>query len=156
VVFALVYFWAKPAPAIVQPIAYNHKAHIDSGLTCEFCHKGLTSNSPLAGRPSLSTCKNCHNPNSPLKGSRAEKQLLSYIGKDEEPPWQRIHRLPSHAYFSHYRHVTLGGLECTICHGDMKKRTAPMPRPEVSLKMNWCRDCHRQKQVSTDCNSCHR
>jgi hypothetical protein len=145
-----------PEPAIVQPIAYNHKVHIDSGLTCDFCHKGLVNGSPLAGRPTLSTCKNCHNPGSPLKGSAAEKQLLSYISKDQEPPWVRIHRLPDDVYFSHNRHVTLAGLDCKVCHGDMGKRTTPPPRPEVSLKMDWCLNCHRRQQASNDCNSCHK
>ena len=37
--------------------------------------------------------------------------------------WVRVHNLPDHAYFNHAQHVTVGGLECQQCHGNMQEKT---------------------------------
>lgn len=145
-----------PSPPVVQPVAFNHKAHVDNGLGCDFCHQGLAAGSPLAGKPKTAVCRNCHNPDAPLVNSPAEKQLLGYLKESKDPPWALVHRLPDYAYFSHFRHVTLGKLECKVCHGDVAERTTPMPRLISPLTMDWCRRCHAEKKATLDCNACHR
>ena len=43
---------------------------------------------------------------------------------DQTPiEWIRVHNLPDHAYFNHAQHVTVGGLECQQCHGNMQEKT---------------------------------
>ena len=42
---------------------------------------------------------------------------------DQTPiEWIRVHNLPDHAYFNHAQHVTVGGLECQQCHGNMQRK----------------------------------
>ncbi len=143
-------------PPIVQPIAYNHKLHIDNGLNCSDCHQGIGTSSPSAGRPSIRTCSTCHDPSSPLGKSPEEAKLLEFIRNDREPPWKRIYRVPDYVYFSHYRHATLGKIGCDTCHGKVEGLTEPPPRPLVRFSMDWCIACHKKNQVSVDCNRCHK
>ena len=96
----------------------------------------------------------CH---SEAQGESAEEQkLLSLLETDQEFDWQRIYVLPKHVYFSHFRHVTLGQLNCQECHGNMKELTSPPVKPAVDiLNMDNCMDCHKGRQVNNDCLTCH-
>ena len=76
--------------------------------------------------------------------------------KGEEIPWQRVYRMPGHVFFSHQRHVTLAKVQCPICHGAIEKAVTPPTRPAVNQEMDWCIACHESRQVSVDCNACHR
>ena len=88
--------------------------------------------------------------------SPEEEKIRQYAAKGMEIPWQRVYRVPSHVYFSHRRHVTLGGLDCAACHGDVKGSSVPVTRPAVVLDMKACMDCHQKRQASNDCDGCHR
>lgn len=155
-VLAVRWLWAAHrTPAVVQPVSFNHKIHLDDGLTCDGCHQALGTPSPQAGKPPVSVCQTCHNPDSPLSDSATEKQLLSFLKQGKEPPWKRIHRVPDYVFFSHYRHATLGKIECKECHGEMEKRTTPPERPAYHMTMNWCMSCHRKRKAVADCDSCH-
>lgn len=155
--FAVRWLWAAyGSPPVVQPIQYNHKVHLENNLTCDNCHEALGTPSPHAGRPAIAVCETCHSPDSPVSKSPEEAKLLDYIKKGEEPPWQRVHRLPDYVYFSHYRHATLEKIDCKECHGDMAKRTTPLERPVHALTMKWCIACHQKSKAPTDCDSCHK
>lgn len=138
---------------IRQPLQFSHRAHVGSGLACEFCHESVAS-STFAGMPPTDTCATCHA--APMSDSPEEAKVRAYADKGEEIPWRRVYRLPGHTYFSHRRHVTLAGLDCRECHGDVADDTVPQSRPAVPLNMATCMACHEQRAASTDCNACHR
>ena len=59
--------------------------------------------------------------------------------------WVRIHNLPDHVYFNHAQHVTVGGLECQQCHGEVEEME--VMSQHAPLSMGWCINCHRQTNV---------
>ncbi|MFQ5723008.1 MAG: cytochrome c3 family protein [Terriglobia bacterium] len=136
-----------------QPIRYNHAVHIASGLACVDCHVGAREQ-VQATLPGLDTCLMCHE--EALTESPEEERLRAFANAGQEIPWERVTRVPRHVYFSHRRHVTLAGLECTDCHGPMETRTEPPRRPFRPVTMDACMDCHEQRKVDNDCNRCHR
>jgi hypothetical protein len=140
---------------IIQPIAYNHKVHIENaGLHCTDCHihaMDLAS----ATVPSLEVCQNCHS-TEPVSKSPEELKVLKYVADKNEIPWIRIYKVPAHVYFSHRRHVTGGKLECAACHGNMSEQTMPVTTAFLPVTMVNCMNCHKQRKVSTDCLACHR
>jgi len=137
-----------------QPIAFNHKKHLDdAGLSCFDCHAQVLTHQK-ASIPNISVCKNCHE--EAMTESKEEEKLLKYI-KDQQPiPWIQVHRVPDHAYFSHRRHVSLGKNACQDCHGNVNEMTLPFSKPHIPIKMEFCIDCHEKKRVDTDCATCHR
>jgi len=155
--------------AVTQPIAFNHKAHIDSGLECPFCHDSVESDAH-AGVPPTDTCLVCHESSTvgaatddcegchEVDGSEAtfEATLQRYGARGEPVPWHRIYDLPDHVYFSHRRHVAVAGIECAECHGDVPNLVVPAAQPLVRHRMDWCLGCHEARGASTDCIHCHR
>lgn len=149
--FAILFFptlWGR----VVQPIAFNHKIHADNDLECMDCHPYFKDHA-TSGKPSLETCVSCHE--ELLGESKAEKTLLEYIKSREEIEWNRLYRVPEDVYFSHRRHVVLGNIECSICHGDIGESSQPPSRP-LEITMEKCMNCHEQKGASLDCIACHR
>lgn len=47
------------ADPISQPINFPHKAMVQLGITCVFCHNTALK-SPAAGMPSVQLCVGCH------------------------------------------------------------------------------------------------
>jgi hypothetical protein len=137
-----------------QPIAFNHRVHVEEvGLSCTGCHE-FAEEREMASVPNQDTCLNCHDvetAESPEVG-----KIRQYVQTNKPIPWKRIHLLPTHVFFSHRRHVTLGKVECTTCHGEMGKRQRPPKKPMVRLAMEDCMACHQQQQVNNDCLTCHR
>lgn len=137
----------------VQPIRYNHAIHISNGLGCEDCHVGARRNEK-ATLPGLDTCMQCHS--EAVGQSPEEAKVRSFAGTSQPIPWVRIMQLPEHVYFSHRRHVALGGMKCAECHGPMETRTEPPTKAFRPMKMDNCIECHRERKASNDCNDCHR
>ncbi len=137
---------------IQQPLAFNHKIHSENDLECLDCHLYFKDHSS-SGRPTLEICSNCHE--EPLGESRQEKKLIEFIESDREIEWQRLFRVPEDVYFSHRRHVVLGGLECKICHGTIGESTSPPTKPK-QISMKTCMGCHEENEVDNDCIACHR
>lgn len=140
------------AQAKRQPIAYNHKKHIDAGLDCPTCHTGIAEGQARARIPTIDICLGCHASDDNPK----TKIVRDFAEKNEPIPWQRVYQLPDHVYFSHRRHVASAGLDCSVCHGNMKEREVPVTRQAVPISMTRCVECHRAKGVATDCLACHR
>jgi len=132
----------------LQPLPFSHKKHAgDDGIHCLFCHRSAAK-SPRAGIPAVSFCmKTCH----PAFNFKVT-ELEAYGKKNEPIPWVRVYSLPDHVYFPHMMHVR-AGLNCTACHGDVA--SMDLVTRVADLKMGWCLDCHKQKQVSIDCWTCH-
>ena len=140
---------------IVQPIQYNHQVHIETvELTCIDCHVNVEK-MQKATIPNIEVCQDCHS-DEPVSESPEEKKLLQYISEDNQIPWKQIYSVPDHVYFSHQRHVTIGELECSLCHGDVENMTKPASYPVWIPTMDNCIDCHKEHKVNYDCLACHR
>jgi predicted CXXCH cytochrome family protein len=138
-----------------QPIQFNHKAHVSKGLDCAVCHRYVREQA-FASLPPLQTCLMCHA--AKISQNPEEGKIREFAAKNEPLRWVRLYRLAPNAavYFSHRRHVTLGKIECATCHGPMAERTTPPSKALVNFSMDFCIDCHEQKQVATTCVNCHR
>lgn len=135
----------------VQPIAFNHKVHLQHDLQCTSCHVGVTQG-PDAGIPSVTFCMACHQV---IAADKAEiKKLASYAAEGQEVPWQRVFWFypTAHVRFWHAPHIR-AGVSCEQCHGDMSQRTVAVKT--FDLSMNFCLTCHKAKGVSVDCTTCH-
>ncbi|HAB53545.1 MAG: hypothetical protein A2315_01945 [Ignavibacteria bacterium RIFOXYB2_FULL_35_12] len=157
-IFLLVFiilFQFLPVKNQKQPIAYNHKVHIETaGLQCIDCHVSVEQRA-FATLPSIEICQNCHS-SDPLTESEEEKKLLTYISEGKEIPWIKIYNIPDHVYFSHRRHVIRGEISCSECHGNINEMTSPVSAQFKMMSMNNCMKCHKERKVTTDCLACHR
>lgn len=86
-----------------------------------------------------------------LKGDEKNKptdadiaEVLQFVNKPVE--WVRIHNLPDHVYFNHSQHVTVAGLECQTCHGQIQEME--VVQQFAPLSMGWCVNCHRDTEVN--------
>lgn len=138
-------------PTPVQPIAFNHKIHLQNNVECTSCHEGVTQG-PNAGIPSVSFCMACHQ--ATAVDNPEIKKLTAYSDKGQEPPWQRVYWFypERHVRFWHSPHIK-AGVQCQECHGDLSKQTVAVRSKD--LTMNFCLSCHRAKGVSVDCTTCH-
>jgi mono/diheme cytochrome c family protein len=152
----------------IQPIHYSHRIHAGSnGIDCKYCHSAARV-SKNAGIPSLNICMNCHKNISEVSDTTATadhskafydgeiKKLYTavgwdqtsqkYTGKTQPVKWVRIHNLPDFVYFNHSQHVTVAGVECQTCHGEVQKYE--IMKQFAPLTMGWCIDCHRKTDVN--------
>ena len=135
-----------------QPIAFNHKKHLDQGVECITCHP-YSKEQTFSGMPTLAICLGCHK--EPVTESPEEEKIRQFEKKEEEIPWKRLYRQPDHVFYSHRRHVVLGKIECQTCHGNIGQSEVPPSKPWVKMTMKWCMDCHTKSKVINDCNACH-
>lgn len=159
--------------APVQPIHFSHRIHAGSnGINCKYCHSSARV-SKNAGIPSLNVCMNCHKNISEVSDTTAtpehskafydaqiqklydavgwDKSLQKYTGKSSPVKWVRIHNLPDFAYFNHSQHVTVAGVECQKCHGEVQ--TYEIQKQFAPLTMGWCIKCHRETDVKMEGNA---
>lgn len=143
------YFQLQSIP--VQPIAFNHRIHLQNGMQCESCHTGVTEG-PDAGIPSVTFCMACHQ--EVATNNPEIKKLTAYAAKEEDIPWEPVYWFyPSeHVRFWHAPHIR-AGVDCQQCHGDMTQQTVAVRTK--NLNMNFCISCHRAKGASADCTTCH-
>jgi hypothetical protein len=134
-----------------QPVAFPHNTHMRMGLDCIDCHIGADTKAE-AGIPSVTKCMLCH---AKLGRDKAEvKKVIDYANQKIEIPWQRVYEFaPSaHVTFKHAQHYQ-AGVGCATCHGDMTQATVAVKL--VNHNMGSCLTCHRQKNASEDCATCH-
>ncbi len=93
-------------------------------------------------------------------------KIVQFYERGESIPWIRIHNLPEHVQFKHFRHVN-AGIECQTCHGPVEEmnrvwltpdtvlRPSSAFLPAAKLEMGWCMDCHFERAASDDCAACH-
>ena len=138
-----------------QPIAYNHKVHVEAGIQCLYCHTSALQ-SPIAGIPSVQKCMGCHNV---IETNNPEiQQVSSYFERGEPIPWVKVNIQPDFVYFNHQPHIG-AGLNCESCHGDVGQME--VTRQIVKMDMGWCLDCHIQQSEEkvgrlADCLACHK
>jgi hypothetical protein len=138
-------------PSVNQPIAFPHKTHIAKQAMCTDCHETV-ERGPIAGIPSVKTCMICH---SQIATDRPLiKEVTSYSEKGVEIPWQRVYGFThaAHVRFNHAPHIR-ASVDCQTCHGDVGNMT--VAERAVDHTMGFCVNCHRQKNVSNDCLTCH-
>jgi len=150
-----------------QPIDFSHKKHAgELGIDCQYCHTSAAT-SQAASVPALSTCMGCHQwvKEGSSPGS-AEEIAKIHEHYDEGKPveWVRIHNVPDHVQFKHFRHVQ-ADITCQTCHGTVEEmnrvwlvpdtKTVTAWLPAAKLEMGWCMDCHLEKGASDDCAACH-
>jgi cytochrome c family protein len=151
----------------IQEIHYSHKIHAgDNQIDCKFCHSAART-SKTAGIPSLNVCMNCHKTIDEYTGPVTEQytkefydgeiqklydavgwdpENMAYTGVQKPVKWTRIHNLPDHVYFNHSQHVTVAGVACQQCHGDVQ--TMEVVEQHAPLTMGWCINCHRTTDVN--------
>jgi hypothetical protein len=151
---------ASPAAAPSQPLPFDHALHatveLDHGpLVCGDCHPGAERGT-RAGLPALSRCLHCHVRPQGDPPSEAEREVRAAAAAGGPFRWIQVTRNPGHVRFSHGAHVTVAGMTCADCHGDVTAWTAPPTAPEPGLvSMTACLTCHRARGAPTDCGTCH-
>jgi hypothetical protein len=138
-------------PAARQPIPFPHKTHIAKKAECIDCHETV-ARGPIAGIPSVKTCMICH---SQIATDRPLiKQVTAYSDKGIEIPWQRVYGFTheAHVRFNHAPHIR-ANVDCATCHGDVANQS--VAERVVDHNMGFCVNCHKQKNASNDCLTCH-
>lgn len=130
-----------------QPIKFSHKVHAgDNQIDCQYCHTTV-AHSKSAGFPDVNVCWNCHS--LVREGSNSGKHQISMVVEAYEKgipiEWIRVHNLQDHAFFNHSQHVSVAGLDCTACHGEVQEMDRV--RQVGDLSMGWCINCHRDTEV---------
>ena len=134
-----------------QPIAFTHKVHLQKGMQCTDCHKGVAEG-PDATIPNVQLCMTCHQV---IATDKPEiKKVAAYQKKGEQIPWHRVYWFyqRAHVKFWHGPHIR-AGVDCATCHGDMKQQTVAVRK--AGLDMGFCLGCHRLHKAPTDCTICH-
>ncbi|MBU0690390.1 cytochrome c family protein [bacterium] len=144
------YQWSNLDYAPEQPIPFSHKLHAgDRNIPCMYCHTNV-ERSRHATIPSMNICMNCHSVVNVDSTSIIKLTEAYNSGKPLE--WQRIHKVPEHAYFSHKWHIRKG-FDCAVCHGPVE--TMDRVYQYRKLNMGDCIQCHRENEAPTSCNTCH-
>ena len=157
----------------IQPIHFSHRIHAGSnGIDCKYCHSAARV-SKNAGIPSLNVCMNCHKNIAEVADTTAtaeyskvfydkeiqklydavgwDRTMQKYTGKTMPVKWVRIHNLQDFVYFNHSQHVSVAGIECQKCHGEVQ--TYEIQKQFAPLTMGWCIDCHRKTDVKMEGNA---
>jgi hypothetical protein len=146
-----------PEPAPPQPLPFNHALHAGThAIACTECHAGA-ERSARAGLPALGHCLRCHmKPQSPGDNAR-EQRVRDRAAQGGRFRWIQVNRNEGHVYFSHAAHVSLAGMECSECHGDVRAWTESPRLPDPYLhSMKACMNCHRERGAPNQCGACHR
>lgn len=144
---------AVPPEAVqgpVQPIPFSHKQHAGTlKLPCQFCH-ALSRSGETVKIPQATFCMQCHQTMATEKPG--VQKLASYAKSNATIPWVRVYELPSFVNFSHETHLA-HGITCQECHGQVASQVRVYKAMDISMAT--CIACHRAKQASTDCDTCH-
>jgi len=139
-------------PEAVQPIAFNHKPHLEQAqMECLYCHVDALSG-PRATIPGVQSCMSCHN--TIAKDKPAVQSVAAYFDRGEEIPWQRVYGWndEAHVRFNHAPHIA-ASVACGTCHGDVGGMADA--KRIVDHSMGFCITCHKEKKASIDCVTCH-
>jgi len=141
---------AEPLHGPVQPVPFSHKQHAGTlKMPCKYCHTVSRSGETLM-IPRASFCMQCHQ--TIATDNPGVQKLADYAKTDRTIPWVRIYELPSFVSFSHKVHLQHGAT-CEECHGQVAQRTRLYKESDISMAT--CVNCHREKQASIDCSTCH-
>lgn len=132
-----------------QPIPYSHKQHLAMGLVCQNCHQNPDPGLEMTfAAPSY--CMTCHR--AIKTDSPAIQKLAAFDRNHQEIPWVRVYKLPDFVFFSHRTHLS-ADVKCEECHGQVSQRDRLFV--ESDLSMAGCMGCHKKRNASLECDSCH-
>jgi hypothetical protein len=138
--------------SVDQPILFNHIHHKEvAKLNCTFCHR-YVERYRSAGIPNIELCQACHSSDAVSKRPEALK-VVEYVKARKTIPWKRMYELPPFVVFPHWVHVQ-GNIDCSTCHGLTGVSDRPVKMVD-RIYMEWCIDCHKKREASTDCYTCH-
>jgi Cytochrome c7 and related cytochrome c/Class III cytochrome C family len=141
---------AQPPAPPVQPIAFDHRIHIQvAALDCAFCHR-TAATGVSAGLPDVQLCMNCHQ--TVGQGQPEIEKVRTAWLHQQAIDWQRVDRVPDHTRFEHDAHIQ-AGIACATCHGPVEQMQQVVQ--VRSLKMADCVACHQQNNAPTECSTCH-
>jgi hypothetical protein len=121
-------------------VPFSHQHHVTGlGIDCRYCHTSVETSS-FAGIPPTKTCMNCHS-QIWTNANLLEPVRASYKS-GESLQWTRVNQLPDFVYFNHSIHINKG-VGCNTCHGPVD--LMPFMYQQESLQMEWCLDCHRNR-----------
>ena len=135
----------------VQPFPFSHQLHLEKELACTDCHESV-ERGPVASIPGVNTCMICHSQ------IATDRPLIQQMAAMQEQgldfAWQRVYdyQPEAHVRFEHAPHIR-AKVECSTCHGDQRQQT--VARRMVDMDMAFCVNCHKEKQASNDCLTCH-
>ena len=133
-----------------QPVPFSHKEHAGTlKMPCQYCHTPSRSGETLL-IPRAQFCMQCHQ--AVATNNPGVQKLAQFAKTDRTIPWLRIYELPSFVSFSHKVHLQHGAT-CEECHGQVAQRARLYHESDISMAT--CVNCHRAKQASTDCSTCH-
>jgi hypothetical protein len=144
-------FMGSHPTEVAQPFDFSHQIHLSKGAQCTDCHTGVEQGA-RAGLPSINTCMICH---SQIATDRPLiQQITDMQAKGVDLNWNRVYNYfpESHVRFEHAPHIR-AKVECSTCHGNQAEQT--VARRAVNMDMAFCVNCHKQKQASNDCLTCH-
>lgn len=143
------YVGSRPDPQ--QPFDFSHQIHVTKGALCTDCHTGVEQGA-VAGLPSINTCMICHSQIATDKPLIQQLTAMQTSGLDLS--WQRVYAYfpESHVRFNHAPHIR-AKVECSTCHGNLAEQT--VARRVVNMDMAFCVNCHKTRQASNDCLTCH-
>jgi c(7)-type cytochrome triheme protein len=142
----------RPTP-VKQPMSLSHKRHMEADMKCLACHPGAEEQA-LAQFPTVADCMDCHGK---ARGNHPdEPKVRDYAQRGQEIPWVRVDKLPGHVYFSHATHVTLAKMKCEDCHEGILAATQVLTLPDVHQTMEDCMRCHKERNASNQCKTCHK
>jgi hypothetical protein len=143
------HFYVRDEPQ--QPFPFSHEIHLKNELACTDCHEGV-ERGPRASLPSVNTCMVCH------AAIATDKPLVQQMAAMQEKgldfQWQRVYdyQREAHVRFDHAPHIR-AKVECSTCHGNQASQQVAVRA--VDMDMAFCVNCHREKQASNDCLTCH-
>ena len=134
-----------------QPIPFSHRVHVrDKNISCYICHESAPYGA-RAGIPSLETCMLCH---SRIIIHHPEIEKLRAMYEANEPvEWVKVYDMPDFTFFNHSVHL-YRKIDCSRCHGNVAAMDRILRVQEFT--MDFCIDCHREYNATTDCFTCHR
>ena len=145
--------WPGRAPAVRQPVAFDHRLHVrELEIACAMCHP-FDAPDPFSGLPKVDTCASCH---AEQMGTSAEEaKVVAAVRSGSALAWTPLHREPPHVFFSHRLHAGAARIACEKCHPGFADARAPPPRVRP-IRMSDCLGCHAQAGAPTRCTACHR
>ncbi len=121
-----------------QPVPFSHEHHVGGlGIDCRYCHTTVETSS-FANIPPAKICMNCHSQMWAVAPALEPVRESYRTGLSIQ--WTRVTDLPDFVYFDHSTHIH-HGIGCSTCHGRVDRM--PLTWQAVSLRMQWCLDCHR-------------
>jgi len=129
-------------------IPFSHRQHASRKVECVSCHPNAGGGSRM-GTIGAQGCANCHR-TAGLPATPALQRIDESARRGRAIRWERVHELPRWVWFSHGRHRKT---TCATCHGQVAQRD--LAEEEVTINMQFCRDCHLANNARAVCGTCH-